>query len=59
MAGIAIIGLGNPGVRYQNTRHNCGFWLIDELALQKGVAFQKKTNFRAKSLRTFERLSMI
>ena len=49
MAGIAIIGLGNPGVRYQNTRHNCGFWLIDELALQKGVAFQKKTNFRAET----------
>lgn len=36
-----IVGLGNPGKQYENTKHNIGFWGIDELARRHGLVFGK------------------
>ena len=37
-----IVGLGNIGLKYKNTRHNMGFMAIDELAKRNGLRFNKK-----------------
>lgn len=39
-----IIGLGNPGKEYNNTRHNIGFMLIDEYLSNKNVSWSPKFN---------------
>jgi PTH1 family peptidyl-tRNA hydrolase len=36
-----IVGLGNPGERYDATRHNAGFWFVDELARRFGGEFRE------------------
>ena len=37
-----VCGLGNPGKKYENTRHNIGFYIIDEIIKKYNFKLQKK-----------------
>lgn len=40
-----IVGLGNPGKEYAQTRHNAGFWFIERLADQYGISLKNDPKF--------------
>jgi len=42
-----IVGLGNPGADYVDTRHNAGFWFLDLLANHLSLSFRFEKRFNA------------
>lgn len=42
---ILVTGLGNPGKKYTNTKHNIGFLVVDEIGIRVGIELTK-TKFR-------------
>ena len=45
MASWLLAGLGNPGAQYEKTRHNVGFWWLDQLARDWGLTFSLNARF--------------
>jgi peptidyl-tRNA hydrolase, PTH1 family len=47
-----IVGLGNPGREYEGTRHNAGFWWVDEFAHAHQIAFKAESKFHGLAARS-------
>ena len=44
-----IVGLGNPGKEYAQTRHNAGFWFVEQLADRYGISLKADPKFHGYS----------
>ena len=42
-----VAGLGNPGAKYEQTRHNAGFWFVDELARHYATQFRPESKYKS------------
>ena len=52
MAAIQLVaGLGNPGAKYEQTRHNAGFWFVDEVARQYNALFKSENKYKSEVAR--------
>jgi peptidyl-tRNA hydrolase, PTH1 family len=52
-----IVGLGNPGPKYLETRHNIGFSILDKLASEYGTSFRNERNFSSDLITLETRIS--
>jgi len=46
-----IVGLGNPGREYADTRHNAGFWFVEEVARKYAGSFKAEKKFQGEAAR--------
>ena len=52
MAGLPlklVVGLGNPGAEHVGTRHNAGFWFVDELARRHELRLRQERRYNAEA----------
>lgn len=45
---ILIVGLGNPGEKFQNNRHNIGFLVVEKIAQKKEIVFRLESMYEAR-----------
>lgn len=48
-----IVGLGNPGSKYQETKHNVGFMTVDKIVKSLNISFTENKVFKAEEANTF------
>ena len=49
-----VVGLGNPGSQYEKTRHNAGFWFLDELVKQLSADLRLEKKFHGATGRSHQ-----